>query len=123
MRSNSAATILRWGLAFVFFYVAIAALRAPSVWAGYVPNIFGFVPSNIFISAFSLFAFVLAVWLFWGKQLVWSSVIAAIALAIVIIVKLSDLDLVFPTIGLFFSSLALFNLAHEQGFKDELGED
>jgi hypothetical protein len=122
MKSNSAVTILRWGLAFVFFYVAIESLRAPAVWEGYLPGFLSFLASGIFITCLALFTFVLAVWLFWGKKVAWSSIIAAIALAIVILVKIQDLDLVFPTIGLFFAALALCNLARERDFKEEEGD-
>ena len=115
--------MLRWGLAFVFFYVAIAALQAPLVWTGYVPPFLAFIPSHIFITSFSVFTFILAIWLFWGRKVVWSSLVAVVTLAAVILVKLSDLDLVFPTIGLLFSALALHTLARERDFKEENGEE
>ncbi|HEX4103958.1 MAG TPA: hypothetical protein VHZ04_00565 [Candidatus Paceibacterota bacterium] len=123
MKSNLAATMLRWGLAFVFFYVAIAALKVPFVWAAYLPGFLAFIPSKGFIICFSIYSFILAIWLFWGRKVIWSSIVAAITLAVVILVKLSDLDLVFPTIGLFFSALALHNLAREKDFKEENGEE
>jgi|SRR6185437_10236804 len=119
MKSNSAATILRWGLAFVFFYVAIASLRAPALWTSYLPDWLAFIPSGLFITFFSAITFVLAVWLFWGRKLKWSSIIAAIAFALAVLVRLDDLDLVFPTIGLLFAALALFSLACEKDFKEE----
>jgi hypothetical protein len=120
MRSNSAAIILRWGLAFVFFYAAVASLRHPEVWVGYLPvfltNVFS---ANLLLVGFSAVEIILAVWLFWGKKLAWSSMIAALMLAAITIVNLNILDITFRDIGLAMAALALFELSREKNFKEE----
>jgi uncharacterized membrane protein YphA (DoxX/SURF4 family) len=120
MRSNSAAIILRWGLAFVFFYAAVASLRHPETWIGYLPSFLANLPSaNIILVGFSVIEIVLAIWLFWGKKLAWSSIIAALMLAGITIVNLQTLDITFRDIGLAMAALALFELSREKNFKED----
>ncbi len=115
-----ASTILRWGLAFVFFYAAIASLRHPEVWAAYLPQFMtNVVPAQLLLTGFSIYELVLAVWLFFGRKLVWSSGLAAITLALITLVNLNILDITFRDIGLAMAALALFELAREKNFKEE----
>lgn len=112
MENNGSATILRWGLAFVFFYAAIASLVNPSDWAAYVPSfVSAILPTSLFLSAFSIYELVLAVFLFWGKKLWWSSLFAMITLAGIVVINFQVIDVVFRDIGLAFSALALFQMA------------
>lgn len=115
--------MLRWGLAFVFFYAAISVLRTPFVWLGFVPDFLGFIPQSIFVSVFAAVGFALAFWLFWGRKLVWVAAISAILFALVVVVDITDLDQVFQSIGLFMASLALLSLAREKGFREGEGGD
>ena len=107
-------TILRWGLAFVFFYAGIAALRTPAEWIGYVP---GFVASiiapNVFITLFSVYEIILAAWLFWGRMLFWSSLLATITLAGIVVFDFNAIEIVFRDIGLAFAGLSLFEMSRE----------
>lgn len=123
MRFHTAATMLRWGLAFVFFYAAISVLRSPFMWVAFVPDFLSFVPQSIFVTVFAAVGFVLAIWLFWGRKIVWAAAISAIIFALVVILDIAALDQVFQSIGLFMASLALLNLAREKGFREEEGGD
>jgi len=115
MRTN-AATILRWGLAFVFFYAAVQTLRDPQGWIGYLPQfIAASSRATLILACFAVYELLLAVWLFWGKKLVWSSLFALATLALIALVNIQVLDLVFRDIGLAMAALALFELARGKG--------
>lgn len=112
MESSGATTILRWGLAFVFFYAAVAALLDPSTWAAYIPGFVGSImPPSLFLFSFSFYELILAGFLFWGKQLWWSSLFATITLGSIVIFDFQAIDIVFRDIGLAFAALALFQEA------------
>ena len=115
MNNHFSKTVLRWGLAFVFFYAAIASMLRPEIWLGYFPNfLLQAMPIRILIPGFSVLEIILAGWLFWGRKLIWSSGIAAILLALITIVNLNELDGVFRNVGLAMAALALFDLARNQ---------
>ncbi|MDR3581724.1 MAG: hypothetical protein P4L67_00415 [Candidatus Pacebacteria bacterium] len=112
MKNNGSVTILRWGLAFVFFYAAIASVTRPERWVIYVPSfVSSVVAPQSFLVAFSLYELVLAGFLFSGRKLFWSSLFAVITLAAVVVVDFSLMALVFTDIGLAFAALALFDFA------------
>jgi hypothetical protein len=111
MESNSA-TMLRWGLAFVFFYAAVAALLDPGEWVAFLPPFLSDIaPLTLFLTAFSVYQLILASMLFWGKYLWWSSLLAVLTFAGIVIVNYQVMDLVFRDIGLAFAALALFQTA------------
>ncbi len=124
MRSNAAATLLRWGLAFVFLYAAIASLRHPDVWAEYLPQFLtNLIPSNLLLTGFSVYELALTVWLFSGKKLVWAAMVSAVTLAGITLANPSILDITFHDIGLAMAALALFELARARDFKENEGAD
>jgi hypothetical protein len=112
MKNNGSITILRWGLAFVFFYAAIASVARPERWVIYVPSfISSIISAQSFLVLFSLYELILAGFLFSGKKLFWSSLLAVITFTAVIVVDFSLMSLVFTDIGLAFAALALFDFA------------
>ncbi len=120
MNRNSAEIILRWGLAFVFFYAAIAGLIKSDDWAGYFPQFLQNMPfSNLLSAAFSVYEIILAAFLFWGRKLVWVSLLAAITLAAIVVLNLNILDITFRDVGLLMGALALFEMA--RGVKKNSG--
>jgi len=109
MKPNGGITILRWGLAFVFFYAAVASLASPDMWVVYVPNFISvFFSARLFLAIFSLYELVLAGFLFWGRRLYWSSLFATITLGLIIIFNLGMQGFIFLDVGLALSALALF---------------
>lgn len=110
-----AITILKWALAFVFFYAAVSGLRHPYDWIGYFPaflqNQF---PPRTLLSVFGVYEFLLAGWLFWGRKLIWSSMLAFLTLAGIVVSTLNQLELTFRDVGLALAALALFELARER---------
>lgn len=104
--------MLRWGLAFVFFYAALEGLLHRVSIASVPP---------VVLSAFSAYELLLAGWLFWGEKLAWSSMFAAVTLAaftIFILIATQSALNIFPAIGLAMAALALFELARVKGFKE-----
>jgi uncharacterized membrane protein YagU involved in acid resistance len=123
MKNNGSITILRWGLAFVFFYAAIASVARPERWVIYVPSFIGsIVPAQSFLVAFSLYELILAGFLFSGRKLFWSSLFAVITFTAVIVVDFSLMSLVFTDIGLAFAALALFDFARNNRGYDRNNE-
>ncbi len=109
MESNGSATILRWGLAFVFFYAAIAALLNPSAWIPFIPGFIGTIMSvRLFLAIFSIYQLTLAVLLFTGKELWLASLLATITFVGIVVANYQVIDITFRDIGLAFASLALF---------------
>lgn len=124
MKGKLAATILRWGLAFVFFYAAIASLRSPADWAIYLPGwLIGSVPIHPLMVLVSIVELILAAWLFIGRKLAWAALVSMIALALSSLVNYSLMDIVFRDIGLALAALALYELAREKDFKEEDEEE
>jgi hypothetical protein len=112
MKSSGPTTILRWGLAFVFFYAALASLAYPERWTLYIPAwITAFVSARIFLTVFSCYQLVLAVWLFIGKKLAWVSFLATLTLTAIVVADFRLMGVVFGDVGLAFAALALFELS------------
>ncbi len=115
MNRRGAITILRWGLAFVFFYAAVASLLRPQDWTGLLPRFIGDVlPLRLVLTVFSIYEIALAVLLFIGRKLRLASILSLVTLAAVVIFNLGALDSVFKDVGLAMASLALFELVRKQ---------
>jgi len=115
MRTNRSAVILRWGLAFVFFYAAIASLLDPSEWASFLPGPLAsasFAP--MLLTAFACYQLILAGFLFSGKKLYWSSLFSTVTLAAIVVVNFQSADIVFRDVGLALASLALFDMSKQR---------
>ena len=114
LRHHPASTILRWALAFTFFYAAVASLLHPNDWIGYFPEFLkNVIPSAFLLTAFSIYEIVLALWLFGGRRLAWAALLAFVTLAGIAVFNLGILDVVFRDVGLALASLALYTLANE----------
>ncbi len=113
---NGSITILRWGLAFVFFYAAIASLAQTGRWMIYVPSfIAAVIPPQTFLVACSFYELILAGLLFSGKKIFWSSLLAAISFVLVVIFDFRLMGIIFENVGLAFAALALFDASRNAG--------
>ncbi len=120
MKNNTAATILRWGLAFVFFYAGVAALRDPDSWIGYLPSFLaGISYAHLLLTAFSVYQLVLAAWLFIGRKLIWSSVLSTATLVAITVFNFNIFIVTFRDVGLVMASLALYELARKRNSTEE----
>jgi hypothetical protein len=121
MHKSSAVVILRWGLAFVFFYAAVVSLLSPQEWLGYLP---GWLASNgwsgLLLSVFSIYQIILAALLFSGRKIYLASILSVATLAAITISNLGILAITFRDVGLTMSALALFELVKHA--KDTLPE-
>ncbi|MBU6500841.1 MAG: hypothetical protein KGJ89_01835 [Patescibacteria group bacterium] len=109
--NRTAEIILRWGLAFTFFYAAIAGLLNPNDWIGYLP---GFLtatfPAGLVLAVFSVYEIILAVLLFAGRKLRWASLLSALTFAGIVISNIGILEITFRDVGLMMAALALYEL-------------
>ncbi len=116
-QNRTATVLLRWGIAFVFFYAAVSALVHSQDWLGYFPEflrrLFG-TNQYALISLFSVYEIVLAGWLFLGKNLKLTAGLAFLSLAGITIANIQLLDVVFRDVGLALAALALYVLAGEK---------
>lgn len=115
MHKYSAVTILRWGLAFTFFYAAIEGLLHPENWIGYLPPFLGnILPLRTVLTIFSVYEIALAALLFIGRKLYWVSLLSIITLVVITVFNLEILDVTFRDVGLAMAALALFELVKKQ---------
>ncbi len=105
--------LLRAGLAFSFWYAAVASLVSPSDWVGYLP---GFISSHRLdlLKIFSIFEIGLGLWLLSGYYLKYAAAMAALTLAGAVIFNLNLFIITFRDIGLVCVALALFFVADKK---------
>jgi len=100
--------LLRFGIAFTFFYAAIFSFLNPNDWIGFFPlflrNIF---PAGLMLAGFSFYELILGFWLLSGKFQFYSAVLSAFTILGVIVFNLGAFDIIFRDVGLFFAALAL----------------
>ena len=108
---QTAALILRLGLAFVFIYAAISAVGHPFEWIGYVPSQLSHVvaPATA-LKLLSVLQLIIAGWLIIGKYTKYAALAAALVLLGVIVNNGSQFIITFRDIGLLAASLALYLL-------------
>lgn len=110
---SSSATLLRWGIAFVLFYGAIAALLSPTRSLIHIPELLmQLVPGKPLLVVFSVYELALSGVLFWGKKVFWSSMLAAITFAVLVVVDFRVIAIAYPFIGLSLASLALLDMSN-----------
>ena len=101
--------LLRIGLAFAFFYAAVASFVSPQDWVGYFPLFMrDIIPGTILLPIFSGIELFLAIWLILGWYVRFSALIAALMLIGIVVVNLSLLSVVFRDVSLAIMALALY---------------
>lgn len=105
--------MLRIGVAFVFVYPAVSALRSPIEWVGYLPDFILSAPLNEFVvlHIFGAVQVIIALWILSGRQIFIPSVIASLMLVGIIVLNLNQLDIIFRDIAILAmtSSLAVWS--------------
>src|SRR3989344_6893178 len=98
----------RIGLAFAFFYAAVASYFNPNSWIGFFPDFLrNLFPQPVLLGWFSIFEAVLGFWLLSGRFLFWAGFISAGVLAGITAFNFAQMDIVFRDVSLFFVSLGL----------------
>ena len=99
---------LRLGIASVFLYAAIASTLDPINWSGYLPPFVTIIaPMNVVLICFSLFEFILSIWILSGWKSLYAAFLAATTLLAIIGANWSDRDILFRDFAIFFAALAL----------------
>lgn len=101
--------LMRLGLAFVFAYAGMGALRDPQAWAGYLPHFLAVsAQASAFMRLFGAFELVLAAWLIWGRWLRLAAAVAFAMLAGIVVMNPNALIVTFRDVGLAALAAALF---------------
>ena len=111
-KQKIALILLRFGLAFVFFYAAIASYLSPNNWIGFFPMfVKNILPSQFLLTTFSFYELALGFWLISGKWPVISAGLAAASILGIIVFNFGAMDIIFRDTGLLFAALALVFLS------------
>lgn len=100
--------VLRIGVAFVFFYAAIAGLMQPENWIGYFPQFLRkLVPETLLLGCWAIFEIIIASWILSGKKIFIPSALASLSLAGLIVFNIPQMDVIFRDISILCTSVAL----------------
>lgn len=100
---------LRAGLGVIFLYAAISSFSNPEDWVGYIPQFArDAVQAETLLKFFSIYEFLLALWLLSGKYVRYAALLSALTLAGIVVSNFSLFAITFRDIALIFASLALF---------------
>jgi uncharacterized membrane protein YphA (DoxX/SURF4 family) len=100
--------LLRVGLALVFLYAGVSALRTPSAWIGFVPSFVARFSSLKFaLDTISVAQIGLAIWLLTGKFLKYAGVVAIGLLLGIIVFNPGALLVTFRDIAALSAAMAL----------------
>ena len=107
-KEKLASLFLRIGLAFVFFYAAVAALLDPFSWVGFFPGwLRALLPDELLLPAHSAAEIILALWLISGWRAFYSAVLASIAIGGIVIFNIGSVDIIFRDVAILFAAIAL----------------
>jgi hypothetical protein len=87
MKQNGAITTLRWGIAFVLFYGSLVALIWPERALVQIPELIA--SGKPILAMFSLYELILSGFLFSGKKVFWSSLLATLTFTAIIVFEIS----------------------------------
>ena len=109
MLNKSTSLLLRLSVAFAFLWPSISAHIRPEAWVGYFP---GFIwnmglSESAVLWGFTIFHLIIVIWLLSGKYVFIPSAIAVIFLLSVVLMNLSQIDVIFRDISLALVALAL----------------
>ena len=114
-KEKLAVMFLRLGLAFVFFYAAIAALLDPFSWVGFFPQwMRSLIPDNLLLPLHSASEIILALWLLSEWKTLYASLAGTLAIFAIVVFNIGALDIIFRDVGLFFAALALVILSKQE---------
>ena len=100
--------LLRIGLASAFLFAGVSALLDPTNWVGFIPQfIRSLINENIFLYIHSTGELILGLWLLSNKKIFYAASISALSMFAILVFNLSELDIIFRDIAIFFMALAL----------------
>ena len=117
MHGTPTERILRAGLAFAFLYPAVSAWFNPFAWIGYFPPFLltaanGYEP--ILLHAFGGTEILIALWVLFGRNVFWPSILAAGYLLGIVAFNLNQMDVIFRDISILAIAIVLARM-HRNG--------
>lgn len=92
----------------MFLYAGVGSLLHPEAWAIFLPSaLTAHFPIDALLKLFSLYQFVLVVWLVSGWKVRYAGMVCALTLAGIVVANINALDITFRDIALFFMALSL----------------
>lgn len=105
---KTALVLLRFGIAFTFFYAAVFSFLNPNDWIGFFPLFLrNILPAGLILAGFGFYELVLGFWLLLGKYIFSAGLISAATFLGIIVFNIGAFDIIFRDVGLFFAALAL----------------
>ena len=108
-RDKLISLLLRLGLAFSFFYAAIASFVNPASWIGFFPS---FLRSGSILFLFSIFEIIIGLWLVLGKKVFYAAVLSALSILGIIVFNFGAMDIVFRDVSILLMAIALAVLSY-----------
>jgi uncharacterized membrane protein YphA (DoxX/SURF4 family) len=107
-KQNLTALLLRFGLAVIFSYAAIASFANPNEWIGYLPGLLtDHFSGDVLLKLFSLYELTLVVWLLSGVYVRYAALLCAATLSGIVVSNFELFIITFRDIALIFAALAL----------------
>ena len=103
--------LLRVGIAFSFFYAAIASFVNQAAWIGFFPE---FLQSELILNVFSIYEIIIGLWLISNWKVFYSAILSALSILGIIIFNFSAMDIVFRDFTILSASIALAVLSYER---------
>lgn len=102
-----ASHLLRVGLAGSFMYAAIASILVPEYWVTFLPpSVSGSAFAPEFLYGFAAFQVIVSFWLLTGRKPVWSGLVSAFTVLIIVVENVDHLDVIFRDIAILLMALA-----------------
>lgn len=100
--------LLRTGVAFAFLFPALNAFFDPYSWIGYFPTFLtGTFPDTILLHLFGLVEIVIGLWILSGRKIFIPSLVATGMLALIVLLNLSDFQVLFRDVSIMVMAFAL----------------
>jgi len=104
--------VLRFGLAVVFAYAAVASFVSANDWIGYLPHFAtNIVPAPVLLKVFSAYELLLALWLVSGKYMRYAGIVAALTMVGIIVSDATLFAITFRDVAIGTGAVALAILA------------
>ncbi|MDE2071569.1 MAG: hypothetical protein KGI70_02455 [Patescibacteria group bacterium] len=105
--NKTANLILRAGVAFAFLYPPLNAAVDPSAWVGYLPPWLTLAPPLVELHVFGVIEIGIALWILSGWRVVWPAAAAVVALLGIVVLQLSEFQVVFRDLSIAAAAAAL----------------
>jgi uncharacterized membrane protein YphA (DoxX/SURF4 family) len=125
MYGSAAEKILRIALAFSFLYPAVSAWFNPLAWVGYIPSFILTIVGGsdvLLLSVFGITEILIGLWLIFGRNIFWPSVLAAAYLLGILVFNLNQIDVIFRDISIFAIAVVLALTSREAEYRRDEGQ-